>query len=248
VVPGVLVKLGGGAVTVTVAVSDAAEFATLVASTWKIPATAGAVYRPVVSIDPPVASNTDQVTARFEVPVTVAANGCVRPTPRVDVRGVIATVIVGAAVTVTVAVSDAAGVATVVTTTWKVPAVAGAVYLPVVSIAPPVASVTDQVTAVFEVPVTVAAKVFVAFTLRLNVFGVTATVIVGVMGVAALLDPPQAVRVSANSPMMRGNTKLKTWERGWINLLITKPPNSLVKRIARECSIGTWNKKPHPKR
>ena len=67
---------GGGALTVTVAVADLVVSATLVARTVNVPAAAGAVYRPLLDIVPPLA---DQVTAVFEVPVTVALNCCVPP-------------------------------------------------------------------------------------------------------------------------------------------------------------------------
>jgi hypothetical protein len=70
------------------------------------------------------------------------------------------TVTTGGAVTVTVAVSLFDGSALLVATTWQVRAVAGAVYTPACVTEPqPEVSRTDQVTAVSEVPVTVAPKV-----------------------------------------------------------------------------------------
>jgi hypothetical protein len=80
--------------------------------------------------------------------------------------------------------------------------------LPVLSIEPPVASATDQVTAVFVVPPTVAVNVAVAFTLRLDVCGeieMVTTEATGVgavdLGSGALL---QAARVRTNSPSVKG--------------------------------------------
>ncbi len=66
----------GGAVTVTVADADFVASAELVAVTVYVPAVAGAVYRPEVDMEPPVA---DQVTAVLVVPVTVAENCWVAP-------------------------------------------------------------------------------------------------------------------------------------------------------------------------
>src|SRR4051812_18885534 len=63
------------------------------------------------------------------------------------------------ATTTTVAMSLFEASAADVATTWYVPPVAGAVYLPVESTAPPAPpSCTDQVTAVLEEPVTLAEK------------------------------------------------------------------------------------------
>ena len=61
--------------------------------------------------------------------------------------------------TVTVADADFVVSATLVAVTVYVPAVAGAVYIPVLEIVPPVA---DQVTDVFVLPVTVAVNCWVA--------------------------------------------------------------------------------------
>ena len=61
--------------------------ATLVAITVWLPAWDGAVYNPVAAIVPtlefpPVTESTDQVTAGFEVPCTVAVNCACPPTGR----------------------------------------------------------------------------------------------------------------------------------------------------------------------
>jgi len=62
---------GAGTVTVTGALADLVESATLVAVTVKLPAAFPATNRPPVEIVPPVAV---QDTAVFEEPVTVAVN------------------------------------------------------------------------------------------------------------------------------------------------------------------------------
>lgn len=66
-------------VTVTAELALFVVSATLVAVTVCVPATGGAVYRPVASINPlaalpPTTASTDQVTAVFVVPVTLAVN------------------------------------------------------------------------------------------------------------------------------------------------------------------------------
>ena len=94
------------------------------------------------------------MTAVLLVPVTVAVNCCVPPVKsEADVGLMLTAMTGGGTVTVTVAAVDFVLSATLVARTVNVPAVAGAVYRPVVETAPPVA---DHVTAVFEVPVTVA--------------------------------------------------------------------------------------------
>ena len=80
---------------------------------------------------PPAApSCTDQVTAPdcpLTVPVTVAVKDMVPPGLTEALAGDTETLITGGAVTVTVATADRVGSATLVATTWKVPAVPGAV-------------------------------------------------------------------------------------------------------------------------
>src|SRR5215468_11990032 len=100
---------GGGAVTVTVALLDFEVSATEVATTWYVPAFAGAVYMPEELIVPPPASWTLQVTAvdwPAVVPLTVAVNETVPPVVVEAEGGEIETEMTGAAVTVTVAVLD----------------------------------------------------------------------------------------------------------------------------------------------
>jgi len=71
-------------VTVTAELALFVVSATLVAVTVCVPATGGALYRPVTSINPlaafpPTTASTDQVTAVFVVPVTLAVNCMVVP-------------------------------------------------------------------------------------------------------------------------------------------------------------------------
>jgi hypothetical protein len=77
---------------------------------------------------PPPVSATLQVTAVFEVPVTVAENCCVAPTWTLAAGGLMETVTgEGVEVTVTVACADFDGSAALTAFTWKVPVVPGAV-------------------------------------------------------------------------------------------------------------------------
>jgi len=103
--------------------------ATLVATTWKVPALAGAMYWPAESNDPPPASSTDQVTP-VDCPTAVPLTAAVKlttPFGTVDAAlGEMMTEITGVA-TVTVAVAVFEGSATLVATTWYVPSMAGAV-------------------------------------------------------------------------------------------------------------------------
>jgi hypothetical protein len=122
---------GSGLETVTVATAQREGSATLVATTWKVPADAGALYLPEASMVPPPLSRTDQLTALDwppDVPDTVAAKRTVAPVVVLTVAGLTETEIPGAAPeTVTVASPDRVRSATLVATTWKVPGVAGAV-------------------------------------------------------------------------------------------------------------------------
>src|SRR5262249_27562134 len=90
---------GEGAVRLTDALAEAAEFATLVAATVTDPpdgTDAGAVYNPEVLIVPvvelpPATPFTDQVTPVLLAPETAAVNCCVPPTCREMEVGEIAT-------------------------------------------------------------------------------------------------------------------------------------------------------------
>ena len=102
------------------------------------------------------------------------------------------TVTVTAGVTVTLAVADLVGSCTLVAVTVTVcglPSVAGAVYRPPLEIVP-TAGLTDHVTAVFVVPVTVAVNCCVCDGVKLAVDGLTVTCMGGTMvtlAVAVLL-------------------------------------------------------------
>ena len=116
---------------------------------------------------PPPASTTLQVTAVFDVPVTVAVNCCESPVFRDSADGLTATV-AGAAVTVTVAWLHFVESAMLVACTWYVPGVMGAVYRPLELTTPPPDSTTAQFTDVFEAPLTVAVNACVWPTPRLT--------------------------------------------------------------------------------
>jgi hypothetical protein len=97
-----MVTGGGGAVTVTVAVSLRVGSSTLLATTWHVAAVAGAVYTPAALTDPqPEASETDQVTAGFAAPATAAVKETVPPVETVAERGLTDTVTGALGVTVT---------------------------------------------------------------------------------------------------------------------------------------------------
>jgi len=78
-------------ITVTVAVSLLDVSATLVATTWKVPVFAGALYFPDASTAPPPASGTDHVTLGVAAPVTAAVNATVPRKPTVVWCGVTVT-------------------------------------------------------------------------------------------------------------------------------------------------------------
>jgi hypothetical protein len=149
--------------SVTVAAAVLVESATLVAVTvtvcWEV-TLAGAVYRPDEEIEPTF-GEMDQVTAVLEVPVTVAAN-CWGGDAGVKLTLAGATdtdtVADGTSVTVAAAVLlvSATLVAVTATVCWEV-MLAGAVYMPDEETEPTLGEM-DQVTAVFEEPVTVAAN------------------------------------------------------------------------------------------
>jgi hypothetical protein len=150
---------GAGADTVTVAVSLRVVSAALRATTWQVAAAPGAVYTPAVVIDPqPLTSDTDQVTAVFEVLLTVAVNARVWLVRDVAVCGVTTTATGAVAATTTAAVALTVGSAWLVALTWYVPVAPGALYAPAPVIVPPSVSTTAQVTEVSTAPVTVASN------------------------------------------------------------------------------------------
>src|SRR5438045_296193 len=110
-----LTATGGGAVTLTLAEADFVLSAALVAATVYVPAVAGAVYRPLLEIVPPVA---DQVIAVLVVPVTVAVNCWVAPVcTDADVGLMLTATGGGGTVAVTVAEADFVVSATLVALT-----------------------------------------------------------------------------------------------------------------------------------
>jgi hypothetical protein len=144
----IFTEIDAGAETVTLAEAFFDVSAALVAVTVYVPAVPGAVYKPEFDTVPPVAV---QVTAVFELPVTVALNCFVAPVWIDAEVGLMETTTGGAAVvTVTVADADTLVSATLVAVTVYEPAVVGAVYKPEAEMLPPLA---NQVTAVLLLPV-----------------------------------------------------------------------------------------------
>jgi hypothetical protein len=132
---------------------------------WVIVAVLGATYTAVV--EPlarlPKAGLSDQVTAVLLEPLTVAVNvwfcdGC-----KDTEDGASETVTLTGGFRVTVALADFVGSATLVAftvTVWELVIEAGAVYRPAAVMLPTI-GLSDQVTAVLPVLVTVAEKVWV---------------------------------------------------------------------------------------
>jgi hypothetical protein len=135
---------------------------------------------------PPVTPFTFHVTDAFEVLLTVAVNCLVVRTRTVALVGEIVTVIGNGFTTVTDALPTAGGVtALLLACTVTVAGVgtnAGAVYSPFIESMnptvpfPPTAPFTSQVTAGFELPVTVALNCFCVLTGTFALDGVTLTV------------------------------------------------------------------------
>src|ERR1035437_5784636 len=109
----------------------------------------------------PTAGLSVHVTAGLEAPPTAAAYCWIWAAARVAKSGVNETVTGG--VSVTVALADLVGSATLVVftvTVWELAIEAGAVYRPA-AVMLPTTGLSDQVTAVLPVLVTVAEKVWV---------------------------------------------------------------------------------------
>jgi hypothetical protein len=168
--PGVLETRIGGSI-VRVAVADTLGSATLVAVTVVVLVvlTMGAVNNPLLEIVP---CGADQVTPFLLLPVTVALNGWVMPEFIFTVLGVIDTVTGGT--TVTVAVADFVGSATLVAVTETTVSVVtdGAVNRPPLEMFP---FVVDQVTFVLSEFVTVAVNCCVNAEKTFGLLGDTAT-------------------------------------------------------------------------
>jgi len=121
----IVAATGGAAVTVTLPKADLLGSATLLAVTVSFPATLGAVYKPLESMLPSVASHVTEVLL---VPVTVAVNCCVALVWRLaEVGLIVIDTTGGVAVTVTVAKAFFVVSAVLVAITVNVPADAGAV-------------------------------------------------------------------------------------------------------------------------
>lgn len=164
-----------GGRSVTVAVDDLLVSATLVARTVTVVCAltvAGAVYKPVLLIDPVVVGLIVHVTFVLAAPVTVAVNCCVWPCPRIAVVGATVTPTVG--FSVTVALADLLVSATLVAVTVTVccaVTLAGAVYKPLALTVPVPAGLIDHVTVAGLSPVTVAVNCCVAPCNRVAVAG-----------------------------------------------------------------------------
>jgi len=141
--------------------------------TEEVVCTTGAVNNPVLEIVPPVAL---QVTAVFEVLLTDAVNCWLPAETRLDEVGDTATLTATGGFTVTVDCEYLVGSATLVAVTVAVVVVVtlGAVNSPLLEIAP---ALVLQVTAVFEVLVTVAENCSVPEGETLALLGVTVTLI-----------------------------------------------------------------------
>jgi hypothetical protein len=162
----------------------------------------GATYNPVEEIAPhavpPWAQAICQVTAVFDVPVTVAAN-CTLANVRIEGRlGEIITSGPIVAVAFPVSAGLAAEIA-VMATPAGLGIVTGAVYAPNAVIVPtvefpPATLFTSQDTLVFVLPVTVAWKVCGVPAGTIAAVGVTATVTIGNWVEPPPEPPPQAAR------------------------------------------------------
>jgi hypothetical protein len=171
---------------VTAALAVLVESASLVAVAVCEPAVAGAVYSPVAEIvptveSPPVIPSTDHCTPVSVVPVTVAVNCFVVLTVTLAAVGLMLTL---TSVTVTAALAVLVESASLVAVTVCEPAVAGAVYSPLVEMVPavelpPGTPSTDHCTPVLVVPVTVAVNCFVVLAVTLAEVGVMLTAISG---------------------------------------------------------------------
>jgi hypothetical protein len=118
-----------------------------------------------------------------QVVVTIAENPSAPFGVTVPLPGATATASTRSAATVTTASEVRAGSATLVATTWYVPAVDGAVYMPAVVMVPPEGpSLTDQLTPWFAEPVTVEEKATVPHASTVEVAGPTETETTGATG------------------------------------------------------------------
>ena len=164
------VEVDGATLTVAEDLASAAAlFAVTV--TAVVVVTVGAVSKPPLEMVPAV---VDHTTAVLLVPLTVAANCCVRPEVTVALVGLTLTAIllIAGGLTVTVAVAVDVGDATLfaVTVTDVVAETAGAVNKPVLEMLP---AVVDHSTDVFVDPLTAAVNCWVAPAPNVTVLGET---------------------------------------------------------------------------
>jgi hypothetical protein len=181
----------------------------------------GAAYKPLDEMNPtawlpPATPSTSQVTAVLGAPFTDAVNCCVPKSATVAVLGETVTVLATpAAVTVRVAEPDFAEFACEVAMTLSVAGfgtVTGAVYNPPLEIVPfDAPPLTLQVTAVFDVPVTVAVNCSVFPVATLALAGATETVIalVGVW-LAVPAQPYNATQAQLIAPSTKRRIEVLT--------------------------------------
>ena len=157
--------------TETLALAFFVVFALLVAVivTFVDVVTVGAVKRPLLETEP---ADADHVTAVLLVPCTLALNCCVFPEVTLALLGDIATLMIGGATfTTALAFLVVSAALVAVTVTFVLLLTLGAVKSPLAEIAPPV---EDQVTPVFDAPVTVALNCWEPPGIRLVLNGETA--------------------------------------------------------------------------
>ena len=125
-----------------------------VAMTLNAPPVPPAVYRPLAETVPPVAVYVGVRADVLESEYLPTVENCfVPPVARAAEPGAMETATACGALTLTLTEADLVGSAALVAVTVNEPALLGAVYRPPAEIVPPVA---DQLTAVLELPLTVA--------------------------------------------------------------------------------------------
>jgi hypothetical protein len=177
-------------VAVPVLVGSAVLLAVTVTNCW-LETGDGAMYSPAALMVPKLGDVIDQLTPVLFVPVTEALNCWLWPAVRLTLAGVTETLTV---IRFTVALARAFGFATLVAITFTscgVEMLAGAVYRPFESMAPKF-GLSDQLTPVTVVPLTVAAKTCCWPAPRVVARGVMATVMFGciVKAKGFDVDPP----------------------------------------------------------
>jgi hypothetical protein len=184
----------------------------------------GAAYKPLDEMNPtawlpPAIPSTSQVTAVLGAPFTDAVNCCAPKSATVAALGETVTVLATAAVTVTVADPDLGEFACEVAMTLTVAGfgtVDGAVYSPPLEIVPfDAPPLTLQVTAMFDVPVTVAVNCSVFPVATLALAGATETVIVLVgVWLAVPAQPYNATQAQLIAPSTKRRIEILTGGAG----------------------------------